>query len=146
MGLLTNQIRPSFHRRFTLVSFLGPNVGFLQTQKPLPPCRPLRRPHRHVLVVVIDKKLIPESGGPLHLVVVIVLEGQQPALEEKLVGAAHHGIVCDRKFEIRGRWRISGAPFLPGGGLLDIHKVVGEGDSWAHWSAVATLMLGVVHV
>jgi hypothetical protein len=64
MGLLTNEIRPfTINRGFALVSFLGPNVDFLQTQKGLPPCRSLGRPQRNAFFVVINKKLVTESGA-----------------------------------------------------------------------------------
>ena len=156
---LIDQCRPScfnspIRRTFTLLSLLRTNVAFPQTQKPLPPSwRPLWRPHWNllILIIIIHKKLFPQSsGGPLHLVIVaVVLVRQQPSFEEKLI-STHHGIVCDRKLKVWGhcsRCFWSGASLLLHG-LLHIHKVVWEGDSGAHWSAVMvmmTLVLGVIH-
>lgn len=150
----------------TLLSLLGvgPNVGPLQPQKRLPPRRPFRRPEGDVIVVIVNgEELLSEGGDPMRRRGRrrrIVLEGQQPSLEEELVGAAHGGVVGgDGEFEVRRdrRLRSQRAPdhLLPES-LLGVDEVIGEGDSGAHGSEVVVVVvlvvvvisfvLGVVHV
>lgn len=103
------------------------------------------------LVLVLEKKLVAESGGPMEGVVVGVgvLEGEKAALEEELVGG-HHRVVGDGEFEIGGHGRGRGRGGSGGDGgscLLEIDEVAGEGDSGAgRRTVVEGLMVGVVHV
>lgn len=134
----------------TFVRLLGANVRLSKTQKSLPPSwGRLGRPERKIMIIfiIIYKKLFLESGGgPLLVVVVRVnISGRhQPSLEEKLI-STHHGVVCHWKLEVWRHWRVwSGwatSLFLQLHGLLHIHKIIWERDSWAHWSALMMMVM-----
>lgn len=142
MSIFMSQNRPfAFHRgAIGLIRFLG-NVSSLETQKALPSGGALGGPGRNFLLVN-HKKLLSESGL-LQVIGAIVLKRQQPTLEEKLI-SAHHGVVGDRELKVGRDWSLPGAPLVLDH-VLGLGKIIGEGDSGAHWSA-ETFVLGVVHV